>query len=558
MTQKEALDILKMGKNVFITGPAGSGKTHLLNEYISFLKERFIDVGITASTGIAATHMGGVTIHSWSGIGIKPELGDDEIAGLLDKKYLADRFKTVKVLIIDEVSMLHHFRLDMVERVCRAFKGNDIPFGGIQVVLCGDFFQLPPIARFGEPAAQFAFAADSWREAGFIICYLTEQHRQKDHEMLSILNEIRENRVSDKTIEVLKSKTKKTPSKDEIEPTKLYSHNIDIDRINEGELDKIDEGATVHKMTAKGNPHLIESLKKSCLAPEVLRLKFGARVMCVKNDFEAGFVNGTLGIVTACPTGGNPIIKTADGRRITIERAQWSINDDGGRSLAEINQYPLRLAWAITIHKSQGMSLDAVEVDLSKSFEPGMGYVALSRVKTLDGLVVIGLNDTALQIRGDVLEHDMNLRQESERAQVMLETMGTGDVKKEQEAFIARVAGEKPAKKEKKKPTLAETREFVDAGKSLEEIATLRKVTKDTILDHVEKLIETGESIDISKWKYDISKTHWPKIEKAILEVHESEGKVLLSPVKNKLGAQISFLEIRIARAVLGLISKKE
>jgi len=542
-----------MGKNAFITGPAGSGKTHLLNEYIAFLREHHVDVGITASTGIAATHMGGVTIHSWAGIGIRPELGDDEISGLLEKKYLADRFKTVKVLIIDEVSMLHHFRLDIVERVCRAFKGNDVPFGGIQVILCGDFFQLPPIARFGEPEAQFAFAADSWREAEFSICYLTEQHRQKDHEMLQILNDIRDNKVTSKTVEILRSRTKKGDALKHIEPTRLYSHNVDIDRINETELDKFEDTATIHKMTSKGNPHLIESLKKSCLAPETLRLKIGARVMCVKNNFDAGFVNGTLGVVTACPIGGEPIIKTSDGRRISIPRADWSIEDEG-RALAQISQYPLRLAWAITIHKSQGMSLDAVEVDLSKSFEPGMGYVALSRVKTLDGLVVTGLNDIALQIRQDVLENDRYLREESERSQVMLETLGRGDIEKAQEKFIARVAGEKPAKKEKKKSTLAETRELVIAGNSLEEIATKRNVTKDTILDHVEKMIQAGEDIDISKWKYDVSRTHWPKIEKAILEVHESEGKVLLSPVKNKLGAQISFLEIRIARAVLGLV----
>src|ERR1035437_1380900 len=192
MTQKEALDILKMGRNVFLTGEAGSGKTFVLNEYINYLKSRAVTVAVTASTGIAATHLGGQTIHSWSGLGVRDSLSDRDIDDMMQKAYLYKRFDQTKVLILDEVSMLHHFRLDMLEWLCRQFKRNEKSFGGMQVILCGDFFQLPPVTRGEIFESQFAFQATSWQDAGFSVCYLTEQHRQNDSQYLSILNEIRQ------------------------------------------------------------------------------------------------------------------------------------------------------------------------------------------------------------------------------------------------------------------------------------------------------------------------------------------------------------------------------
>ncbi|KKR39213.1 MAG: AAA ATPase [Parcubacteria group bacterium GW2011_GWF2_40_10] len=152
MKQKDALKILKAGKNVYLTGAAGSGKTHVLNEYISYLKNRGARAAVTASTGIAATHIGGVTIHSWSGAGIKDDLNDEDIERLIQKEYLYKKFEKTKVLIIDEVSMLSSRLFDSVERVCRAMKRSEEPFGGMQVVLSGDFFQLPPITKEGGNA----------------------------------------------------------------------------------------------------------------------------------------------------------------------------------------------------------------------------------------------------------------------------------------------------------------------------------------------------------------------------------------------------------------------
>ncbi len=554
MTQDEAFEILKTGRNVFVTGPAGSGKTHLINRYIAYLRENDIDMGITASTGIAATHMGGVTIHSWSGIGISAHLSPYDLEAMLEKSYLFKRFEKVKVLIIDEVSMLHHFRLDLVNNVLKTMKSSQKPFGGIQVILCGDFFQLPPVARHGEPPAQFVYASDAWREAGFTICYLSEQFRQQDDVAISILNEIRSGEVSDNTREHLRSRHNVRSPKFTTS-TKLFTHNADVDTLNDTELDSIESGEIItYVMESRGKEAIAVTLKKSCLAPENLRLKVGARVMCVKNNFEAGYVNGTLGVVELCDEMEDPVIRTATGKRISIPRASWKIEEDG-KVKAEILQYPLRLAWAITVHKSQGMSLDAVEVDLSKSFEPGMGYVALSRVRSLEGLTILGINENALRVHDEVRELDATFQQVSSEAREELKKMDKKDLAKVQEEFLAR---SRPPQKEKKIATHKETEALIAEKKSLAEIAEAREMTAETIVSHIEKLMEEESRVDMRHMKNEISHAHFLKIEKAIAELLKDGKIALLTPIKNKVGPNVSFLHIRLARALLGHAPKNE
>jgi ATP-dependent exoDNAse (exonuclease V) alpha subunit len=238
MKQKDALDIMKMGKNVYLTGQAGTGKTHVLNEYINYLKARNISVGVTASTGIAATHLGGVTIHSWSGMGIKDFLSEMDLELMQEKKYLWKRLEKTKVLIIDEVSMLHPYQLDMVERICRAFKRNDEDFGGLQIILSGDFFQLPPITR-GKAKVSFVNDSETWKKIDLNICYLEEQFRQEDSVLTNILNEIRTQTVSEETMAVFRGRYKKSVG-GKMTPTRLFTHNADVDTLNQVELDKLD------------------------------------------------------------------------------------------------------------------------------------------------------------------------------------------------------------------------------------------------------------------------------------------------------------------------------
>ncbi|MBI3638119.1 AAA family ATPase [Candidatus Wolfebacteria bacterium] len=413
MTQQEALNILKTGVSVFLTGAAGSGKTYLLNEYIQFLKEKGINAGITASTGIAATHIGGLTIHSWAGIGINRKLSDVDIRMIAANRRIAKRFAHTEALIIDEISMLDADRLDLVERVARAARGSWQPFGGMQVVICGDFFQLPPVARENEPPPRFAYHSLAWKELNLKICYLREQYRHNDKKFFNILNAIRRDKVDDAVISGLESRRDKVFANDNI--TKLYSHNIDVDAENFRELGRLREKEFYYQMEESGVPAILKSLKSGCLAPEILTIKKEAKVMFIKNNFEKGYVNGTLGRVVDFDDGGYPIVVVLNGRKIIASPEKWSV-EENGKILAKISQVPLRLAWAITIHKSQGMTLDAAEINLEDAFKKGMGYVALSRVRSLSGIKLIGFNKMALEVHPEILVHDRELQWLSDMA----------------------------------------------------------------------------------------------------------------------------------------------
>ncbi len=561
MTQAEALDILKMGRNVFLTGPAGSGKTHVINAYVKYLKSHAVDVAVTASTGIAATHIGGQTIHSWSGLGIKDTLTDYDIETLMERQYLYKRFEKTKVLIIDEVSMLHHFRLDLIEWICRQMKRSEAPFGGMQIILCGDFFQLPPVSRkrfdgyeIIEPTeSEFAFKAESFLNSKFTICYLSEQHRQKDNQYLSILNQIRQNKVTQKTVDLLKSRLNADPDTGTV-ITRLYTHNIDVDEINKKHLGLIQAGEKVYKMTSKGAPSLVESLKKSCLSPEVLVLKKGARVMFTKNQPEGGFVNGTLGIVKDFGPFGEPVVETNSGMTFSVSPQSWKIEEEG-KVKAEIEQLPLRLAWAITVHKSQGMSLDAMEVDLSKSFVKGMGYVALSRVRSLDGMKLLGFNDMSLEIDMEVLEMDEKFQEKSDEAVDKLKSMDRKEIEDKQKKFIESIEPEEKVKikkkeKELKKSTHEITREMLEDQMSLAMIADKRGIKQETVVSHIEDLMKENNCPDVDYLKRELKRSELEEIIDAFGELETDT----LSSVYNlllKRKKKPSYLKIRIARLFL-------
>ena len=547
MTQQEALNILKSGTNVFLTGAAGSGKTYVLREYIDYLRKHDVDVGITASTGIAATHMGGMTIHAWSGIGIKDKLSASDVDDIVEKSYLRGRLKNTNVLVIDEVSMLHHFRLDLVDAVLKRARQSDLPFGGAQVVFSGDFFQLPPVHRAGEREAHFAYHSPAWQDCDLKICYLHEQHRQSDSEYLSILNAIRDDAVGEFVHELLATRRGKKPLV-KAEPTRLYSHNVDVDRENEQELGRLPGKVFEYAMQSRGKGPLVQALQKSCLAPELLRLKEGARVMFVKNNFEEGYANGTLGVVVRC--GFDTIeVATTKGDRIEVEMESWRIEEEG-KTKAEIVQYPLRLAWAITVHKSQGMSLDAAEVDLSDAFERGMGYVALSRVRSLGGLSLKGINRNALLVNQDVLKFDKDFRQISEGHACDINMRSANEIEEDHEAFIKKVASEFGAgKRKKKEDTTSVTKRMILEEMSLREICAVRGLTEETIISHIEKIKTADPKINIEYLRKQVSHTKLEKMINAFRKVGVQEGGFRpLSPVKNLLGASFSFAELRLAR----------
>ena len=567
MNQSTALNILKSGDNVFLTGQAGSGKTYVLNQYIEYLQRRGVSVSVTASTGIAATHIGGTTIHSWSGLGINSNIADHQIDAMRDKKYLISRFRDVKVLLLDEISMISPELLDSVNRVLQAFKENDEPFGGIQVIVSGDFFQLPPVSR-SQTEERFAWSAQVWNQAEFSICYLTEQFRQESESSLNaLLNEIRDGEVSEQSMELLRTRYRKEPDM-EVEATKLYTHNADVDQINQQALDALPGYGKKFEMSHKGNTRLVAGLEKGTLAHGIFEVKKNAHVMFVKNNYEKGYMNGSMGRVVDFSEAGWPLVELVDDRIIEAEPETWSL-DENGTVLASISQVPLRLAWAITVHKSQGMSLDAAEIDLSKSFESGQGYVALSRLRSIEGLKLMGLNPQALLIDEEIRNRDTSFKEESVQDESRFNKKSEDEKEELFEDFLEKVsarsveevAAEYESAQETAKmknrygisETYLETAELVKEEYDIEEIAVTREVSEDTILKHLAVLQEQMP---------DLSLEYLRPAEKIIEQVAEArrsimrakdpehfteDGSVKLKALFQKLDEKIPYDDIKRA-----------
>lgn len=405
MNQEQALKIMLSGSNVLLTGPAGAGKSYLLNKFVHLCADNGKKVAITATTGLAAAHIHGQTVHSWTGIGISDKLDKDYIYTLSKKKI--KNITTTNVLIIDEISMLHDYNLDMINDALKIVRQSEEPFGGLQIILCGDFFQLPPVLRGGD--GNFVTSSQCWDESNLAICYLEEQHRTDDDRLQEILNSMRDGNLRMRHLRWLQERIGEKPN---TPTTKLYTLNIDVDKENEQELNKLsgDTHYFLRTSRARSLTHL-DRLQDNILAPEILKLKVGALVMTVNNDANRRWVNGSIGTVMKFTNDGLPIVKFHNGHEYTVAPEEW----EHSNGLASISQIPLRLAYAITVHKSQGMTLDSAVIDLSKAFVEGMGYVALSRVRSLNTLYLLGINRRTFQVSKVAQEIDSVFRKQSEK-----------------------------------------------------------------------------------------------------------------------------------------------
>lgn len=566
MKQETALKLMKSGENVFLTGSAGAGKTYTINQYINYLKARKVPVAITASTGIAATHMNGMTIHTWAGIGIKDALSEDELKRMKERKYLKEHLENAQVLIIDEISMLHARQLNLVNQVLKFFKESDEAFGGIQVIASGDFFQLPPVGKNEEKNRdKFCFMSNAWVEAKFRVCYLTEQHRQDDSALNGILNAIRAQNIQASHIAALKG----TRHQDIGETfTRLYTHNMDVDNINFQHLNAIDGHEHKFAAVCDGNEKLIETLKSSVRAPEELNLKKNAKVMFVKNNFDVGYINGSLGEVIGFEEddefGILPKVKLTDGTVLIVEPETWSVDNEAGKTIASFQQVPLRLAWAITIHKSQGMTLEAAEINLSHTFEKGQGYVALSRLRSLEGLRLLGFNEQALELDSLAIKADRRFQELSTEAEAHFAdqdltvqhnafirhcggTLNTTEIERN-EKKIARNAG----KSNFGSATLDETRELFENGYEIQDIAVERGLTPATIINHLARLHkEQGLDISIASPGEEVIeqiRKIYKKLKKRQDPSHFSEdGAIKLRPIVESTSPRMGYDQVRLA-----------
>ncbi|MDB5244467.1 MAG: ATPase [Parcubacteria group bacterium] len=550
MTQGEALTVLKTGANVFLTGEPGSGKTHTINAFVNWLRASGLEPSVTAATGIAATHVGGMTLHSWSGIGISNSLSKAEIDHIASKEHVARRIQKATVLIIEEISMLSAATFEMADAICREVRRVDKPFGGLTVILVGDFFQLPPVSR--DKSVQFAYTSLTWKDLNPLNCYLTEQYRQDDGVFLDVLSAIRRGEVEELHHEELMARHVPAP---EIPPEipKLFSHNADVDRINADELAKLKSASYKFRMSSKGKDSLIEGLKRGCLSPEILELKEGATVMFTKNSPQGKFVNGTLGTITGWGVDGMPIVTTKGGTAITTEPMEWQVEEQG-KVKASVSQIPLRLAYAMTVHKSQGMSMDAAAMDLSKAFEYGQGYVALSRVRRLSGVYLTGLNARALEVHPEILEKDRDFRAASEAAREAFEAMPEKEKTNMQKKFVKAMGGAwfdgtVPEGKAGKVTEgglpgrLAETLQTVRDSKTLKETAKSRGLAVSTVVSHLEELAELGKLV-----RADFSHLVPMDIVDEIHEALEGATSDKLSPVFHALNGRHAFETIRLVR----------
>jgi len=416
--QQQALDCVTTGESIFLTGPGGTGKSETINRIIEELTLQGRRFAVCASTGIAAVRIGGCTIHSCLGTNIINSVDDLKVAikhGKLNLDRATWKLGALDTIILDEVSMLSGDYITMMDWWLRTLLGGTKkPFGGIQVIFSGDFLQLPPVIRYDQPVRdEYAPASKSWQKLNPKIIYLTKIFRQDDKEFIRHLNGIRYGNPSSETIDYFNARVG-APLK---LPVQLYAKNAAVDAVNNRELAKLPGAAKLYEAEFSGDQRLWSKLARDCIVPDKLRLKPGAPVLFARNKYEYGppvetlFINGERGVIEELADD-TITVKKDTGEIVFVEPERWGLYNHQHKEVAAMEQFPLKLAWAITIHKSQGMTLSAMRCDVSECFSPGHVYVALSRVKTLDGLSLVRpVTANAVEADPDVVQWYRELEQ---------------------------------------------------------------------------------------------------------------------------------------------------
>ena len=437
-TVDRAIQLLGLGHNILITGGAGTGKSYTLRKLLKWADEENKNMARTALTGMASLQFEmGETLHRCTGIGMGKS--KDDLRGIVNSWRFRNETRwelaVIDVLIVDEISMLRSDTLELIDELLKYVNGNKEPFGGLQVIFSGDFMQLPPIVKPEERAlfnnrGQWAFQSDVWNELDLKIIYLEEIKRQKDKRFSMALNMIRAGAINE-AVDSYFFNTYKNQPPEGIEPVKLLSTNDEVNRVNSKRLEKIDQKLETYKATITGlNDKLKDKIRRDTSAMETLDLKPGAQVMILNNSPNREFVNGSMGEYLEMAEVEIEELGEMVKRKVAVVRVlesdtivyipkhDWKIekkDDKGNRTtLASFVQFPIKLGWAITVHKSQGMTIDYLQVDLTRCFAEGMAYVALSRARNYEGLNIVNWRAGAVRCNKEAFQFYMDLKNKGE------------------------------------------------------------------------------------------------------------------------------------------------
>lgn len=428
---KKIIRYIDKKENIFITGGAGTGKSYILNQLRFHYRNK---LNITSTTGISALNISGQTIHSWAGIGIADKPIEDIVKSIKKKPVLLKQILLAELLAIDEISMLDAFTFDYINEVLKAVRNNSSPFGGIQLVLLGDFFQLPPVGLNSNEKVDFCFNSKSWKELNIQTVLLEKVMRQSDSDFIKALNNVREDKTDVEDLKIFF----KCDYEPNFEPPRdilqIYSTNSQADAYNTrcyneveskpytyiskdeyfiydkyGDCSCVDLNSKEANILNNYDISAIDRFNEDCKAPKNLELKVGCRVMLVKNqNIKSGLVNGSCGTVTNL-TNNSITVLFDNGLETNIIPEKFEYIKEN-RPKIRRTQYPLRLAYGITIHKSQGMTFDKLVVNFNRIFDYGQAYVALSRTRDISGLIIKGFDNNKIKANPKVVEFYRSLK----------------------------------------------------------------------------------------------------------------------------------------------------
>lgn len=530
--QVKALDMLQREGNVFLTGAAGTGKSFLLQHYLQ--GKASADYPVIASTGAAAVIVGGRTFHSFFGLGILEGGPNAAIARALRSRKVVHRLNRARSVIIDEVSMLSGTLLRAAETVARKARGRNEPWGGLRIIAVGDFAQLPPVTRGGE-SKDWAFLHDVWQESDFQPALLSTVVRTQEPEFLDMLNAVRIGTVSKKVTAFLDARCTDYPPD---HCTRIYPHRAQAETYNLHKLAEIDRPEHSFPTTYEGDERTLPMVRRAAPVPETLVLKQSALIMMRRNDMtpEARWVNGSLGIIRSIRED-TLDIELMNGEEISVQQEKFTCLGGDGEEIAAAWNFPVTLAWASTIHKAQGASVDAIHVDLSALWESGQAYVALSRTRTAAGLTIHRWDPSSIRVDSDVTRFYDSLT-------------NTMQHYLPRPLFVPPImepTSEVPTERirKPKKNRYAETARLLREHTSIDAIAQHHGIQPDRVTHHIERLLEQKKQLELGYLRDSLKEFA------LIRSVFEAQQSAHLKPVFDALHGTVPYETIHLVRTIM-------